>query len=86
MQDKDASQDDERVRSVNAHINRTGEVAGGLLLITPSVETAEAMRIALSDQQKYVMGEQDFLGAFFESAHGAWAAADILSCKLSTLI
>ena len=29
MQDKDASQDDERVRSVNAHINRTGDAAGG---------------------------------------------------------
>ena len=29
MQDKDASKDEERVASVNAHINRTGEVAGG---------------------------------------------------------
>ena len=78
---------------------RTGDFAGGLLVVHPNVEVADAIARSLSLNDRFLFGEQDFLNIFFSNdrvllPHTYGCIAEMLhlyedpwgSCKVGTWI
>ena len=56
MQDKDASKDEERVASVNAHINRTGDAAGAEAAASLSASSKTSVHVESCERRSSRIG------------------------------